>query len=56
MGGRAMRYVLATLAVALGVTAVVLGGADDSPGLQLIGVLIAAAAIVCAVRSARRSR
>lgn len=49
-----MRYVLIVLAVALGVTTVVLGGADDSPGLQLIGLLIVLAAIGYGVRSARR--
>ncbi|GAB4101787.1 hypothetical protein GCM10028790_08050 [Micromonospora taraxaci] len=38
-----MRYALivaAVLGVALGIAAVVLGGADDSPGLQLIGVVL----------------
>ncbi|MGC4878783.1 hypothetical protein ACLQ26_21305 [Micromonospora sp. DT43] len=49
-----MRYVIATLAVALGVAAVAYGGADDSPGLQLIGVLLVVGAVVFAVRTARR--
>ena len=35
-----MRYVLAVLAVVIGVAAVVYGEADDSPGLQLLGVLL----------------
>lgn len=48
------RLLITVLGVALGVLAVVAGGADDSPGLQLIGVVIAAAAVVFGVRSARR--
>ncbi|MFF5052655.1 hypothetical protein ACFY1S_05635 [Micromonospora sp. NPDC000663] len=49
-----MRYVIAILAVALGVAAVVLGGADDSPGLQLIGAVLVVGAVAFAVRAARR--
>ena len=33
-----MTYLIALLATALGVAGIVLGEADDSPGLQLIGV------------------
>jgi hypothetical protein len=51
-----VRYVLAGLVVALGVVAVVLGGADDSPGLQLIGVLLVVGAVTLGVRAARRGR
>ncbi|MET8231353.1 hypothetical protein ABZS77_11875 [Micromonospora sp. NPDC005298] len=51
-----MRYVVAILAVALGVVAVVYGGADDSPGLQLIGAVLVVGAVAFAVRSARRER
>ncbi|WP_422738994.1 hypothetical protein ACN263_06970 [Micromonospora sp. WMMD729] len=51
-----MRYVVAIAAVALGVAAVVYGGADDSPGLQLIGALLVVGAIAFAVRTARRGR
>ena len=51
-----MRYVVAFLGLALGVAAVVLGEGDDSPGLQLLGVLVAAAAVTYAVRAARRRR
>lgn len=51
-----MRYVLAVLAVVIGVAAVVYGEADDSPGLQLLGVLLVLAAAVSVVRSARRRR
>lgn len=49
------RLLLTVLGVALGVLAVVAGGADDSPGLQGIGVVIVGAAVVFGVRSARRS-
>jgi hypothetical protein len=51
-----LKYLLAALAVLLGGAAVVAGEADDSPGLQLIGVLVAAAAIVLVMRSVRRGR
>ena len=48
-----MSYVVAVVAIALGVAAVVAGGADDSPGLQLIGGLLVIAAVVGTVRAAR---
>lgn len=51
-----MKYVLAVLAVAIGIGAVVAGGADDSPGLQLLGVLVVVGAVAVSVRAARRSR
>ena len=38
------------VAIALGATAVVLGEADDSPGLQGIGVLVVIGAAVAALR------
>ena len=44
------------LLVALGVAGVVLGEADDSPGLQGLGVLLVAAAVAYGVRTARRTR
>ena len=47
-------YLVAALVLALGVTGVVAGGADDSPGLQLIGVLLVVGALVLVVRTARR--
>lgn len=50
-----MRYVLAVVAL-LGVAGVVYGGADDSPGLQLLGVMLAVGAIAFGVRAVRRSR
>ncbi len=43
-------------AVAVGVTAVVLGEADDSPGLQGLGVLLVIGAVVLGVRTVRRAR
>ncbi|MEU1247431.1 hypothetical protein ACWD8I_05820 [Micromonospora arida] len=51
-----MRYVLivgVVLSVALGTTVVVLGGADDSPGLQLIGVMLVLCAVVFGIRNLR---
>ncbi len=44
------------LAVAVGAAAVVAGEADDSPGLQGLGVLLALGAVALGVRAARRSR
>jgi hypothetical protein len=41
---------------ALGVLAVLLGGADDSPGLQGIGGFLIVAAVVVGTRRLRRSR
>lgn len=59
MKGDPMRYVLALvvlLGVGLGVAAFVYGGADDSPGLQLIGAVLVVGAIVYGVRTLRRGR
>ena len=53
--GDPMKPLLAILLIAIGVAAVVLGGADDSPGLQLIGVLLVVGAVALSVRTARRS-
>jgi hypothetical protein len=44
------------LVVALGVAGVVLGEADDSPGLQGLGVLLVLGGVVAGVRTVRRSR
>jgi hypothetical protein len=51
-----MKYFVAVLAIALGVAGIVAGGADDSPGLQLIGVVIIVGAVALGVRMVRRSR
>jgi hypothetical protein len=45
---------LTALGIALGVAGVIFGGADDSPGLQLIGVVIAIGTVVLSVRALRR--
>lgn len=50
-----MKYVLAILAVVLGVAAFLYGGADDSPGLQLLGAVIVLGAVAFGVRAARRT-
>ena len=47
---------VALLVVGLGVAAVVHGEADDSPGLQLVGVVLVAGAVVLGVRTIRRAR
>lgn len=41
---------------AVGVLAVLYGGYDDSPGLQLIGVLLVVGALTIGYRTARRTR
>ncbi len=56
--GNLMKPVLAVLAAAIiaaaiGVAAIVYGGADDAPGLQLIGTLFVAGAVVLGVRTVR---
>ncbi|GAB3312725.1 hypothetical protein GCM10027451_25810 [Geodermatophilus aquaeductus] len=54
---RSAVVVLAVLVVvALGIAGVVLGEADDSPGLQGLGVLLALGAVVLGVRTLRRPR
>ena len=40
-----VRYVVAVLAIAISVVGVVAGGADDSPGLQLLGVVLIIGAV-----------
>ena len=54
--GNPMKPLLAVLAAALGVAAIVLGGADDSPGLQLLGVLFVVGAVALGVRTVQRGR
>jgi hypothetical protein len=54
-----MKYpvvILTILLVALGVAAFVYGGADDSPGLQLIGAVLAVGGVGLSVRAFRRPR
>ena len=51
-----MKYVVAILAFVLGATGIVAGGIDDSPGAQLLGVVLVVGALVLGVRIARRSR
>ena len=51
-----MKYFAVIFAVALGVAVIVYGGHDDSPGAQLIGVLLIVGAVVLCVRMVRRSR
>jgi hypothetical protein len=51
-----MRLLLALVLFAVGVAAVVAGGADDSPGLQGLGVLIAVGALVLGTRGMRARR
>jgi hypothetical protein len=47
---------LAVLAIATGVAGAVPRGADDSPGLQLLGVLLIIGAVVLGVRMVQRRR
>ena len=51
-----MPYLLAAVAVVLGVLGVVAGGADDSPGLQGLGGLLVLGGVGLCVRTARRAR
>jgi hypothetical protein len=55
--GHPVKYILPLLAVALGlalgVAGIVYGEADDSPGLQLLGVLFVLTAVVFGVRTVR---
>jgi hypothetical protein len=54
---KSLAVVVALLVVvAIGVAGVVLGEADDSPGLQGLGVLLVIGAVVLGVRAARRAR
>ena len=51
-----MKYLAAILAIVIGVAGIVAGEADDSPGLQLLGVVFVVGAVVLGVRLVRRSR
>lgn len=46
----------ALLAAGIGVAAIVLGEADDSPGLQLLGALLVIGTIALGIRTAQRRR
>jgi hypothetical protein len=46
--------IVVLLMVALGVAGIVYGEADDSPGSQVIGVLLIVGAVVLCVRMVRR--
>lgn len=48
-----MKWLAMILAAALGAALVVLGCADDSPGLQGIGTVILTAALILGLRAAR---
>jgi hypothetical protein len=50
-----MKYLVVILAIAVGVAGVVAAGIDDSPGGQLLGVLLIIGAVVLGVRMVRRS-
>ncbi|GAA1770166.1 hypothetical protein [Kocuria aegyptia] len=52
---RVPAIVIVVVGLATGVAGVVLGEADDSPGLQLLGVLLVLATVVLGVRTARRN-
>ena len=49
-----MSYLIPAVLVAVGVAAILFGGADDSPGLQGLGLLVVIGAVVLAVRAKRR--
>ena len=51
-----MKYVLLVVALAIGAAGVVLGEADDSPGLQFLGAVVVVTAVVAALRVTRGSR
>ncbi|WP_369138327.1 hypothetical protein [Modestobacter versicolor] len=51
-----LTVLLAVAVAVLGVAAVLLGGADDSPGLQGIGALLVLGAVAVGVRAVRRAR
>jgi hypothetical protein len=42
-------------AIAIGLAAIVLGGADDAPGISLFGCLLIAGTVALTVRAAQRS-
>ncbi len=53
---RLLLILAAVLATAIGVAAIVLGEADDSPGLQGLGVLLVIGTVAFGVRTAQGSK
>jgi hypothetical protein len=53
--GKARNLAYPAVATAVGVAAIVLGEADDAPGLMLFGGLLIVATVALAVRTAQRS-
>jgi hypothetical protein len=51
-----MKYVLAILAILIGAAGIVAGEADDSPGLQLLGLLLIVGAVALGVRMVVKRR
>ncbi|HJV12681.1 MAG TPA: hypothetical protein VJ625_02220 [Propionibacteriaceae bacterium] len=52
-----MQYPLAVVAIVIGIAGIVAGGMDDSPGGQLLGLLLVIGGIALVVRKIiRRSR
>ncbi|HEX3205331.1 MAG TPA: hypothetical protein VHQ68_03745 [Propionibacteriaceae bacterium] len=52
-----MKYFVAVLVIALGAVGVVVGGIDDSPGFQLLSLVVIVGAVALCVRwIVRRSR
>ena len=51
-----MKYLVVILVIALGVAGIAYGGVDDSPGGQLLGILLIVGAVAVGVRIAVRSR
>jgi uncharacterized membrane protein len=55
-GTPCMKYVVAVLVIVMGIVGVVAGGADDSPGAQLLSLVLIIGAVVVIVRTALRNR
>lgn len=48
--------IVAIMTIAIGVAGIVLGEADDSPGLQLLGVVLVIGAVALGAKAVQRSR
>lgn len=53
---KTLTVILSVLAIPLGIFFVVYGGADDSPGAQLLGLVMAFLGIVGLARAWKKSR